>query len=1041
MSLKDKLKKASIRYSESTFWKTIVNAFPWVGGSLDVLFSSKGQKEIYKMIVGNPFGNLIDEISKKRSFFPSLEEFEKNYVYFPKIIFLDSINKLNSNNQFLILGEGASGKTVFSFVLGMHYIQNEKNEVLYLDFKENNSDVILLSVCRFLEINGNSNQLVILDNIHLCQKLNYIYPQIKNSQIKNKFKVLYVGRKTKFTLPDSDNDTFLQKYSENGGQNIILQPRPAMFYLVFKRFQKKYSLNVDGKNQDYDTFREIFGNDLFMFSFAIESQKEDFDFKNLDPYKGKVALEIEKRYFKPVEEDKQQLNRFIDLCGFCSLDLSAPKKLFEPLTTPYENPFIKYREQGIIYEYDKLRYNLVHSSLGHLIFNYHCQKCSINPLERLSNIIKKVPELISQIVENLSNQNKYSKRAVFKTLFEDNNFLKKLLESKILLSTEQIFIINKYFNKFQPNYLKVLRENFDLFSNCFVNTDLHSIRNYLSYLQKDHKTINKLLESLIQNKGIIINKCKSTAPHWLMDFLVNLKSYSKKEYVQDESRRRLASLYEEILNRITDNNDKASILNSLINGSYSLEYVRSFLSYIQSNKREFHNLVIGELLKPSLRNKLISRGISNPLNHFTNFLDYVYKLKLFNPEDLISDLEQKDKFLVLKDRLFEVPFDISFNFIKYWNKPDWKIGQDFSQKLVKEMFDIQNKHKIIRIVSNSNLIHVVNCFEFMKENGVSIDYLSPEILNDDIISPIFDKFSKLQFPQIDKMINRLNDCGGICTNLSQKFIKLLLNNSAISEQFRKSQIIDKIKTLEFLDKCGEEGKDLSIQFLMDLKKKKYFEKLLTNELKDYTIKPRNIKYGNRISTLSVLTYWINYISIDLQYFATIISRMKEYEQVIINLLLSEDIDKVGDFLRKLDNKKNEGATVWSHHLRKELIKENNLSILMKNALSKSINYLTSVMEYHDKNDYTNDKERWFSEIIITQLSNQWFNDLINICSRTLPYQLIPFFRYLDKQTNIPTNLNSKNIFNKIPKDKQDNFIKYLKEKQPDYLKSFLFRSK
>lgn len=591
-----------------------------------------------------PFKTLKEKIqSFSIEFYPKLDDFEKSIVFLPKERAINAKSSLDDRRHDLgVLGLGSSGKTMFVLTLGFDYYNNGY-EVLYFDFESSCDDRTADEIYDFILKNHHQNLFLILDNVHLYEKMYPLFKKIRDLQLElgnNTFKIIYVGRKI---WPKDEEKNFLKKFILNEHGYVINLGAPnekeryssldsESFYNVFKYFtiKNRESFWNPPKSQ-LDKWCVIFGNDLFIFSYALyEYARKGRKLRTFNASRKLVHEKIGSEYLKEYKS-KDDLNNFIDLCSLGTLDLLVPFSFFNP-THDYEEIFNYGIKKGIIVELlvkQERYYSIIYPSLAKSIITVFF-KNKEKELNHLIFCLKRIPKLASTAFGNLHIYYGKDLEYIFKGLFSDDEYLKNIISSGYLLPIEFIKISQKYIPKLNERVQNIIDSNLEVYSYSLASKGIGFTLSHLRYSNNyPNRLLKILLEFYKKCYPEILNGCYETQSHMISSFIGYLEELQLKHKLDSKDKELLNQFENKLLDDLTNPKNQNGLYSKFFDEKMDLGHCTSLLNFVKNKRPSFFQQVLKDLSKDKSRlTKRTFDTFVKGYQHFISLLNFLDENKL-----------------------------------------------------------------------------------------------------------------------------------------------------------------------------------------------------------------------------------------------------------------------------------------------------------------------------------------------------------------------------------------------------------------------------
>jgi hypothetical protein len=626
-----------------------------------------------------------------------------------------------------------------------------------------------------------------------------------------------------------------------------------------------------------------------------------------------------------------------------------------------------------------------------------------------------------------------------RSLFTDHDTITILLESQVILPTK---LRNPVLGEKQEWYERFLIDNFSLTAKALAFTSLSTIRETLKQLfYKNTPLLKSALSSIAENRDYLWIEISRTSPHIVIDFLGEIRDYAVNPGIDSEIAKHLLGLHEHIIKRSVSL--KSPYRAVLTRSSLSLGYVASFLKYLYPAHKNEHDELLSDLLLPSYSESLVLRGLSKPLDHFTNFLEHCRNVSEYNCETLLPYLKQRqqiDLFLMAFDS-WQV--DSSIFYMKFWESIASANCKEYVDILINELFSTTRKKAIYNKLLTSNIPQVLALYRF-SQNDQQIQQCFPNDISSlvNLSKKLIKNSERIQLNQLIKTINDLSLTGS-AGNLLAEYLRKLVGSDDEKILFRLFKTTDLRSTIAFLNRLrNNSSNDLFDFCLSGLRRKHYFENRLSAVLRPYQNAPIKIGRGKAGDRPTVhITQLLQFLTQnDMDYLHIILSNLRENRAAFVHALLSDHIDSVSSILSTIDSISSEETLFVDSLISEELSSEQSFETLAFNATQKGVGYLKAFLSYSQRRNLR------LCLGVLSYLKGKYQPSFLNDCSISESGQFYALLKWLDKP-HPSALITSCEILNSMDKQQRSNVVKsffastennrkamkeYLSSKHPDF---------
>jgi len=973
--------------------------------------------------------------------FPTPAEFDDCRVKAPAESIRTITANLNGSGSCLIWGNGGSGKTVIARLVASEY-KRKGFSILCLDISSTSSTTVIEDVINFLSANAHDKLLLIIDNVHGHSRFAERYHEFLQLQEAHGFLAIFLSR-IPSAVPTEETPIlgFLEMYGAKGGFAHEISADGEAFRNVVTLFQSRGKVFPLGNNITYQQIADKFGHDLYVFSYALQHYPAGTSLDCITPENVNSSKAIERTYLSRYAHAPKKLDIFIKIAALSSLEIPVAANKCSG-DTQYHNLFDDELLDGTMLRNNNGDFILTHSSLGNMIIRYHAYRHNIQPIHIVAGAFPLACSIGPDLFSLMENQKYYDYIPLLRALFTDKDIASKLLESQIVLPTR---LRNPVLGSRQEWYEQFLSDHFSMTAKALAFTSLSTIRETLKALyHKNQHLLGTALFSLAEHRDILWVEISRTSPHIVIDFLGEIKAYAANSGLDREIAQKLVDLHEYIIQRAVS--QRTPYRGVLTRSSLSLGYVASFLKYLNVDHKDAHDDLLSDLLIPSYADKLVQRGLSKPLDHFTKFLEHCRNAASYKCESLLPILmQQKNIDLVLA--AFDLwQIDSSIYYMKFWQSIPSNSSQDYVSLLVREQFSEPRKQAMFDKLLLSTIPQVTTLFRFAQlapdlQQNVAFDVSAIARISQRLLK----NSKRINLNQLLSSINELSETGIAGKPLADQLRRLI--DSDYEKVFHQLINTEDIRsTIAFLANLPANSPDsLFGRLLTDLRRQSYFEKRLSFSLQPYSPGPLKIGRGKAGERPTVrITQLLSFLNrVDKDYLRGIIDYLKTHQQVLINAILSDHIDAASAFMSELDSIGLDGSVLVDSLISEGLCTPQSLEALANNSLEKDVGYLKAFLQYSSKRH-----SRLYLGVM-SLLLGKHRQGLLDVCSRSETGQFFGFLRWIDKPHPEPI-LTSKDILKDITGKRLVGFrtsldkavaanrkamLNYLKSKHPDFFMS------
>ena len=653
-------------------------------------------------------------------FEPTREEYISKSVHFPHGLIKTIDDMLEVHREALVIGEGASGKTVLAYGYGIRH-QAKLCLALYLDCKDHLDALPMGEILDVVETWRSPELLLLIDNVHIIPEgFEQLRRALRNLQAPSRdtpsldaFSVLYFGRRVACHLDESSRTI---DRMERAGRLVRIKGDRDAFRAVHTRLCLRHNVAPPSlPDAIFKRWVNDFAGDLTAFAVAAQSLGTELANPNVT-ITPKVALDnIRRRYLDPLSTDPDSYWNLLLLCAMAELELVAHRDMFK-LVTPGASPFPVLIEEGVVYVRTvgvDVKYDLFHPSMGSLIL--HAAQIKRSRASILAKGCSRRPSSIVHILMRLYDLG----------LFGEAKELESVLK--------------------RPDFF---------FSLCSTNLKAHEWHKLFRVLDRSTPDMFLFVEEELRKenhlRGFVHQVVQSP-----LQFVSSLIRYLKKRSPD------LAEVLEKALLRVE--NQEALLANAL---ERPLADLSLFLTYAEEGMPEVAQALTRSLSKEVYRDRLLSKMLEAELHFISRFLQYADRNMQHVAPTLKNALANEYHQSRLLERCVQIQPHLLAEFMEY---ADESLPQDVGRYLKNGLTQKEYRDRLLNQALSTELWHLKIFFQYANrampkvaealQEGLAREEHRDGLLNRALESPLHDlgrflKYAQDDLPEIVQVLDR-----------------------------------------------------------------------------------------------------------------------------------------------------------------------------------------------------------------------------------------------------------------------------------------------
>ena len=309
---------------------------------------------------------------------PTWREFIEERVYFDPDVHRRLDDVLERDSSALLLGRGASGKSVLGVAYALVWAKEHRGDCFWLDLRELDElpDSLLREFLNRLEETGLGNSLLVIDNAHLsdafCSRL-----LDKLLFARHMPKVLLLARPFK-SATFGGTAGWLERMDS---KTIELTPTDATLESIISLLAARTNKPVSCSNDEYTEWGIEFCGDLAAFAYAVAGALRKRRFQSADVSRHAAAGYLRERYLDVAALSRGGIETFLRFCGVTSLEIPCSDVV---LGGSFSQLYPQFYREGIAAarEYaDGRRWLVIHPQLSELVLYTHARDQALAPVQ------------------------------------------------------------------------------------------------------------------------------------------------------------------------------------------------------------------------------------------------------------------------------------------------------------------------------------------------------------------------------------------------------------------------------------------------------------------------------------------------------------------------------------------------------------------------------------------------------------------------------------------------------------------------------------